>query len=113
VKREPFAGQGPWWLNLGPHRYVQTPVPAPVGRGQVKHVADAVAIRDRASNSTPAEPRPIVRGVRGIIDSSRILAGPPPLAQLRRGRLVARQRLHPLPPGREALRPEDLAGIRR
>ena len=25
VKREPFAGQGPWWLNLGPHRYVQTP----------------------------------------------------------------------------------------
>ena len=39
--------------------------------------------------------------------------GPPPLAQLRRGRFVARQRLHPLPPGREALNPEDLARIRR
>jgi protein-L-isoaspartate O-methyltransferase len=25
VKRERFAGPGPWWLNLGPHRYVQTP----------------------------------------------------------------------------------------
>jgi protein-L-isoaspartate(D-aspartate) O-methyltransferase len=25
VKREPFAGPGPWWLNLGAHRYVQTP----------------------------------------------------------------------------------------
>jgi protein-L-isoaspartate(D-aspartate) O-methyltransferase len=20
VKREPFAGQGPWWLNIGLHR---------------------------------------------------------------------------------------------
>lgn len=25
VKREPFAGPGPWWLNLGGHSYVQTP----------------------------------------------------------------------------------------
>ena len=25
VKREPFAGSGPWWLNLGGHPYVQTP----------------------------------------------------------------------------------------
>jgi protein-L-isoaspartate(D-aspartate) O-methyltransferase len=25
VKREPFAGPGPWWLNLGAHPYVQTP----------------------------------------------------------------------------------------
>jgi protein-L-isoaspartate(D-aspartate) O-methyltransferase len=25
VKREPFAGPGPWWLNLGGHPYVQTP----------------------------------------------------------------------------------------
>jgi protein-L-isoaspartate(D-aspartate) O-methyltransferase len=25
VKREPFAGPGPWWLTLGAHPYVQTP----------------------------------------------------------------------------------------
>ena len=25
VAREPFAGPGPWWLNLGAHPYVQTP----------------------------------------------------------------------------------------
>lgn len=25
VKREPFAGPGPWWLNMGGHPYVQTP----------------------------------------------------------------------------------------
>jgi len=25
VKREPFAGPGPWWTNLGGHPYVQTP----------------------------------------------------------------------------------------
>jgi protein-L-isoaspartate(D-aspartate) O-methyltransferase len=25
VEREPFAGPGPWWLNLGAHPYVQTP----------------------------------------------------------------------------------------
>jgi protein-L-isoaspartate(D-aspartate) O-methyltransferase len=25
VKREPFAGPGPWWLNQGAHPYVQTP----------------------------------------------------------------------------------------
>jgi protein-L-isoaspartate(D-aspartate) O-methyltransferase len=25
VKREPFAGPGPWWLNLGAHPYVQSP----------------------------------------------------------------------------------------
>ena len=25
VKREPFAGPGPWWLALGGHPYVQTP----------------------------------------------------------------------------------------
>jgi protein-L-isoaspartate(D-aspartate) O-methyltransferase len=25
VTREPFAGPGPWWLNSGPHPYVQTP----------------------------------------------------------------------------------------
>jgi protein-L-isoaspartate(D-aspartate) O-methyltransferase len=25
VKREPFAGPGPWWLNLDGHGYVQTP----------------------------------------------------------------------------------------
>jgi protein-L-isoaspartate(D-aspartate) O-methyltransferase len=25
VQREPFAGPGPWWLNLGAHPYVQTP----------------------------------------------------------------------------------------
>src|SRR5271154_382545 len=25
VKREPFAGPGPWWLNIGAHPYVQTP----------------------------------------------------------------------------------------
>jgi protein-L-isoaspartate(D-aspartate) O-methyltransferase len=25
VKREPFAGPGPWWLTLGGHPYVQTP----------------------------------------------------------------------------------------
>src|ERR1700722_3799021 len=25
VKREPFAGPAPWWLNLGAHPYVQTP----------------------------------------------------------------------------------------
>ena len=25
VKREPFAGPGPWWLKLGAHAYVQTP----------------------------------------------------------------------------------------
>jgi protein-L-isoaspartate(D-aspartate) O-methyltransferase len=25
VKREPFAGPGPWWVNLGGHPYVQTP----------------------------------------------------------------------------------------
>jgi protein-L-isoaspartate(D-aspartate) O-methyltransferase len=25
VKREPFAGAGPWWLDLGGHPYVQTP----------------------------------------------------------------------------------------
>ncbi|MCA6110485.1 protein-L-isoaspartate O-methyltransferase family protein [Bradyrhizobium cenepequi] len=25
VKREPFAGPGPWWLNLGAYPYVQTP----------------------------------------------------------------------------------------
>ena len=25
VKREPFAGPGPWWLNLDGHAYVQTP----------------------------------------------------------------------------------------
>ncbi len=31
VKREPFAGPGPWYLTLGGHlRYVQTPDDAPV-----------------------------------------------------------------------------------
>lgn len=25
VRREPFAGPGPWWLSLGGHPYVQTP----------------------------------------------------------------------------------------
>jgi protein-L-isoaspartate(D-aspartate) O-methyltransferase len=25
VAREPFAGPGPWWLNLGAHPYVETP----------------------------------------------------------------------------------------
>jgi protein-L-isoaspartate(D-aspartate) O-methyltransferase len=25
VRREPFAGPGPWWVNLGGHPYVQTP----------------------------------------------------------------------------------------
>ena len=25
VRREPFAGPGPWWLTLGGHPYVQTP----------------------------------------------------------------------------------------
>jgi protein-L-isoaspartate(D-aspartate) O-methyltransferase len=25
VKREPFAGAGPWWVGLGGHPYVQTP----------------------------------------------------------------------------------------
>jgi protein-L-isoaspartate(D-aspartate) O-methyltransferase len=25
VRREPFAGPGPWWLNLGAHPYVRTP----------------------------------------------------------------------------------------
>ncbi len=25
VRREPFAGPGPWWTNLGGHPYVQTP----------------------------------------------------------------------------------------
>jgi protein-L-isoaspartate(D-aspartate) O-methyltransferase len=25
VERGPFAGPGPWWLNLGAHAYVQTP----------------------------------------------------------------------------------------
>jgi len=25
VKRESFAGPGPWWLNIGAHPYVQTP----------------------------------------------------------------------------------------
>lgn len=25
VRREPFAGPGPWWLNLGAQQYVQTP----------------------------------------------------------------------------------------
>ena len=25
VKREPFAGPGPWWLTLGAHSYVRTP----------------------------------------------------------------------------------------
>jgi protein-L-isoaspartate(D-aspartate) O-methyltransferase len=25
VRREPFAGPGPWWLKLGAHPYVQTP----------------------------------------------------------------------------------------
>ncbi len=25
VEREPFAGPGPWWLDLGGHPYVQTP----------------------------------------------------------------------------------------
>jgi protein-L-isoaspartate(D-aspartate) O-methyltransferase len=25
VRREPFAGPGPWWLNSGAHPYVQTP----------------------------------------------------------------------------------------
>jgi protein-L-isoaspartate(D-aspartate) O-methyltransferase len=25
VKREPFAGPGPWWISLGGHPYVQTP----------------------------------------------------------------------------------------
>jgi protein-L-isoaspartate(D-aspartate) O-methyltransferase len=49
VKHEPFAGQGPWWLNLGPHRYVQTPDddpafprPAPrVGSGARNQYGDA------------------------------------------------------------------------
>ncbi|WP_257169795.1 methyltransferase domain-containing protein [Bradyrhizobium sp. SRS-191] len=25
IKREPFAGPGPWWITLGGHSYVQTP----------------------------------------------------------------------------------------
>jgi protein-L-isoaspartate(D-aspartate) O-methyltransferase len=25
IKREPFAGPGPWWIHMGGHPYVQTP----------------------------------------------------------------------------------------
>lgn len=52
VKREPFAGPGPWWLTLGAHPYVQTPDDDPAYLYQ-----NLLVVLDRKRGINVGEPR--------------------------------------------------------
>ncbi|CCD90516.1 hypothetical protein BRAO375_1050015 [Bradyrhizobium sp. ORS 375] len=43
VRREPFAGPGPWWMIIGGHAYVQTPDDDPAFRPGTPAWRDMIA----------------------------------------------------------------------